>query len=425
MKKIVFLLFFAYLVSETFCFTNLFDGLHIMPFKKVKRHGRDGTAAPLVLNDSKTETEATSPQENEDEEMETQSPLQPILPLKPILPPQPIPPSEPISPPNIVDRNDDSSPKNMNCRCIPDSTKCDGVKKDNGARWRRWDLRIVNDEDCNPNEIYCCSEKTCGQRKIFNNKNQQSEKYAHYGSYPWHAEILSQDNSFIGSGVLISPNYILTVAHKIVGLNNNFKIVFGSWNTTNKNEKVIVAMAESTKIHDGYDSESLENDIAIIKINQKLMYNIDSNINAACLPERDVLPNTQCWTAGWGKSNFIYDNYEHVLKQVSLNIISQDECEKKLKKTRLGEEFMLNKNSFICAGGEQGKDSCTGDGGGALVCKNEFDRFEVVGLTSWGIGCGELDVPGVYINVKSYLKWIEKAMNPGRKLQLNPRSMPL
>lgn len=46
------------------------------------------------------------------------------------------------------------------------------------------------------------------------------------------------------------------------------------------------------------------------------------------------------------------------MKEVNVPIVDQRECERLLRATRLGANFMLDKSSFICAGGEKGKDAC-------------------------------------------------------------------
>lgn len=48
------------------------------------------------------------------------------------------------------------------------------------------------------------------------------------------------------------------------------------------------------------------------------------------------------------------------MKEVSVPLVPHEVCESALRKTRLGQRFRLH-NSFICAGGEPGKDSCKGD----------------------------------------------------------------
>ena len=48
-----------------------------------------------------------------------------------------------------------------------------------------------------------------------------------------------------------------------------------------------------------------------------------------------------------------------MLKEVDLPVLTHFDCERKLKETRLGSDFVLHPG-FLCAGGEEGKDACKG-----------------------------------------------------------------
>lgn len=51
-----------------------------------------------------------------------------------------------------------------------------------------------------------------------------------------------------------------------------------------------------------------------------------------------------------------------------------------------------------------------GDGGSPLVCPIGQTWF-LAGLVAWGIGCGTGNVPGVYVNVATYVPWIQSIIN--------------
>ena len=103
---------------------------------------------------------------------------------------------------------------------------------------------------------------------------------------------------------------------------------------------------------------------------------------------------------GWG-TTALGGSQSDVLKEVDLKIWSNKDCQAAFDK--------LNKPSvtpidvtMICAGGVKGEDTCDNDVGSPLTVTKD-GKDVLVGLTSWGIGCGTAGLPGVYARV-SYAK---------------------
>lgn len=168
-------------------------------------------------------------------------------------------------------------------------------------------------------------------------------------------------------------------------------------------------------MHPQFNKGSLQNDIALLIL--KTPFTIDQaspNVGTVCLPPQSQnFDRSQCIASGWGNDVFGKEGkYQVILKKVDLPIVPSDQCQKKLRTTRLGKYFKLHE-SFICAGGIAGKDTCKGDGGSPLACPvpgASANRFYQSGIVAWGIGCGENQIPGVYVNVASFRNWIDQQM---------------
>ncbi|XP_051155677.1 phenoloxidase-activating factor 2-like isoform X2 [Leptopilina boulardi] len=258
-----------------------------------------------------------------------------------------------------------------------------------------FNIRIVN-TTTNP---------VCGRRKVAITSGVGD--VAPYGSFPWQAAIFDRlSDQYIGAGVIITSTHILTAAHKVYNLNNNFRVRLGLWTLSASTYPYFEAYPLFTDIQTYFNPNTLQNDIAIIQLDRAIPFSNYVSINTACLPTTIPAAGTRCFTAGWGVSSYNNGQYQNPLREVEVPIVAPLACETRLRNTRLGVFYNLDRTSFICAGGEPGRDACTGDGGGALVCEVVSGQYQVVGLTAWGVGCGTLNVPGIYVNVYSYLTWI-------------------
>ncbi|XP_028167274.1 uncharacterized protein LOC114357723 isoform X2 [Ostrinia furnacalis] len=235
-----------------------------------------------------------------------------------------------------------------------------------------------------------------------------------FGEYPWQAAILKKDpkeSVYVCGGTLIDANHIMTAAHCIKSYKGfELRIRLGEWDVNRDVEffPYIERDVVSVHVHPLYYAGTLDNDLAILKMDHPVEWTKYPHISPACLPDKYTdYAGQRCWTTGWGKDAFgDYGKYQNVLKEVDVPILSHGQCQQQLKQTRLGYNYELNQG-FLCAGGEEGKDACKGDGGGPLVCERG-GTWQLVGVVSWGIGCGQPGVPGVYVKVAHYLDWISQ-----------------
>merc|ERR1712071_261951 len=295
------------------------------------------------------------------------------------------------------------------------------------------DIRIVNRPvgvQCQAGFQYCCLDRnvyppattpiknsapiaqTCGLSNVIPTPSHKIDvTQAKFGEFPWISIILDPANKYIGGGVLVSSRHIITAAHKVAGYQaSGLKVRLGEWDAKANIEplKYVEAVVSRIRIFPLFNGANLQNDIAVLTLDREVDLNANPHINIVCPAQAatNYVNNPRCWVAGWGKDAFgDQGNFQYILKKVNVPIVDSNDCEKRLRQTKLTRFFQLSRTSFICAGGIAGQDACTGDGGFPLVCERN-GRAELVGLVAWGIGCANESVPGVYVNVRSYSDWL-------------------
>ncbi|KAL6442025.1 hypothetical protein ACFW04_002394 [Cataglyphis niger] len=238
-----------------------------------------------------------------------------------------------------------------------------------------------------------------------------------FGEYPWQVAILKKDPTesvYVCGGTLISSRHIITAAHCVkTHAGRDLRARLGEWDVNHDVEfyPYIERDIVSVFVHPEFYAGTLANDIAILKLDHDVDFGKNPHISAACLPDKlDDFTGARCWTTGWGKDAFgDYGKYQNILKEVDVPVVSNHVCQQQMRRTRLGPSFNLHPG-FICAGGEEGKDACKGDGGGPMVCERH-GRWQLAGVVSWGIGCGQAGVPGVYTRVSHYLDYIRQIVD--------------
>lgn len=231
-------------------------------------------------------------------------------------------------------------------------------------------------------------------------------------------------------GVLIAKDWIVTAAHcaKLPRPGNLLKergVRLGTLSLTGGGATYRI---ERVVTHKDYDAARHIHDIALMRIVPEGAPAPRNTIAVIRLlgskpGDLPVEANPFVTVTGWGLTGersgsmtFMRDGKtvnrkSPQLMEVALKILPQSVCAKQenYRSAMIPE--------IICAGSNDGRDSCNGDSGGPMTRAEGRDRV-LVGLVSFGNGCGIKGMPGLYVNAGAYRQWIRDAIQASRPGQV-------
>ena len=235
-------------------------------------------------------------------------------------------------------------------------------------------------------------------------------------SLPFVASLRSYSSHICGAG-LVSDQWVLTAAHCIaegasasrysVGVHRHDIGMAASYDHACSQN---IAVAE-LHVYPLFEKVSLDGDLALLKLASPVRC-ADSIVTLALDDGSSSAAGTLAITAGWGDANAAMTHAHDQLHWVELPLLSHAQC--------AGLYYALGHtitSGMLCAGHVPGgeKDSCSGDSGGPLFVQAPPARPVVVGIVSWGVGCAQVNAPGVYTRTSFYKSWIEQVLDCCRR----------
>jgi len=244
----------------------------------------------------------------------------------------------------------------------------------------------------------------CGVENNYQNRIIRGED-ALPGQFPWMVGLFY--GGFLCGGTLVSRRHVLTAAHCVHHIRNphNLMVTFGRTHQSDMSLRPFVIAVEKIRTHEGWDTRSLANDIAVLVLSAPVNLHENPTVKPVCLP--DLVNVAELADAGqtgvvtgWGYTE--QGTLADTLQSLTVNILG-----KRAENCGNYEDYEIT-DDMLCAGYIDGYfDSCQMDSGGPLTVKDAPENngaTTLLGVVSWGDGCARPNYPGIYADVPYFVQ---------------------
>ncbi|XP_034657422.1 uncharacterized protein LOC117894446 [Drosophila subobscura] len=257
-----------------------------------------------------------------------------------------------------------------------------------------------------PIKLHCgIARSGSGRRNMNNMLKIIGGKAARKGEWPWQVAILNRFKEAFCGGTLVAPSWVLTAAHCVRKV---LYVRLGEHNLDYEDGSEVQLRVLKSFKHPNFDRRTVDSDVALLRLPKPA--NATTWIGYSCLPRpfQPLPKNVDCTVIGWGKRRNHDAAGTSVLHKANVPIIPMDNCR------NVYHDYTITKNMF-CAGHRRGLiDTCAGDSGGPLLCRDTTkpnQPWTIFGITSFGDGCAKRNKFGIYARVPNYVDWVWSVVN--------------